>query len=208
VKALLGALAVVAGALCLFQATLATSALPSTAVFVELAGGHCSGTNIGGGRILTAAHCLDGNAAWVVRTETGVSFPATEVIWSNSEADVGVLRVPGFAGLAGSKLACRDPEIGEELFANANPYGYRFVRAWGRVAQVPRFFDGGVNEPTWQRVFDIDITTGPGASGAALYDAKGSVVGVLVGALELKYPVHTFAVAVPGKTVCDVTPRR
>jgi hypothetical protein len=139
VKALLGALAVVAGALCLFQATLATSALPSTAVFVELAGGHCSGPTSAAAVSSLPRIVLTATQRGVVRTETGVSFPATEVIWSNSEADVGVLRVPGFAGLAGSKLACRDPEIGEELFANANPYGYRFVRAWGARRASPAF---------------------------------------------------------------------
>src|SRR6478609_4168291 len=64
----------------------------SASVRLDIAGGNgtCSATHIGGGRFLTAAHCL-GHGNIEIKTDRGVSATA-EPLWGNKLYDLALLR--------------------------------------------------------------------------------------------------------------------
>lgn len=72
--------------------------LASFSVKIDMDEGHGSGSHIGSGFVLTAAHVVDGRAPKVV-TSAGNRQDA-EILWINRQYDVALLRIHDFDGIA------------------------------------------------------------------------------------------------------------
>lgn len=185
-------------------AALTASVTPAaeSVVKVKDGAGHGSGVHIGNGYVLTAAHVVRDKKTMTLRVASGAEATA-EVLWSNSEYDVALLHTG--APLKGSShLQCREPEVGEDVSAIGNPIGFEFVSAFGRVSGAAREYK------PWKSVMITDMTTVMGQSGGAIFDAKGNVVGIVVGVGVMPLPAGFFLVpsltgygiAVPGDVIC------
>jgi S1-C subfamily serine protease len=184
----------------------------ATAVGPELAGSSvqlrvergafCSATHIGGGRFITAAHCM-AFPQFSVRTDKDDTAPA-EVLWKNELYDLALVRAGGL-NVARAEIDCRLAQPGTSVYAVGNPLGLEFVRTGGTV--ISKEITGAVTvgyTETWKERIVADITIAPGSSGGGLFDTEtGSLVGVNVGI----YSGFRYAVAVPSTTVCAMLGR-
>lgn len=147
-----------------------------------------SGVHVGNGVIITAAHVVKGVKALTVGLSDAVKLPAT-VLLEDAVHDIAIISVKKPEALESAHLACRVAKSGEEISAIGHPGGTVFVETWGHIAGAPR--EAG----PWKLVLPIDARIAPGNSGGPLFDAKGEVVGVVVG-IQL-VPVDLFGPSVP-----------
>jgi S1-C subfamily serine protease len=177
-----------------FEPYQATSLLPSPHVKITRSdGGHGSGTHLGDGFILTANHVVDKDGAIEVVTLSGDTYKA-EIVLQSADTDTAVIRIIGPHKLAVAYTQCRDPAVGELVFARGNPHDLINVQTRGYIARK--------SEPTWILAFAviIDMTVAPGMSGGAIQDIRGYIVG-FVSATIVGAPL-TFAV--PPSTFCPL----
>lgn len=180
-------------------------ALLPPVVKVVLKEGHGSGTHIGNGYIVTAAHVVDGATEVRLKTSDGRERPA-DVLWANKTYDVALVRTRKFDNLAASPLSCRVPEVGEKVRAEGNPLAIEFLKSWGAVATSRNKFG------PWAEAIVVDLIVAPGMSGGPLFDEEGNLVGVLVGIplMQLGFgnvSAVGFTYAVPASTVCGLMAR-
>lgn len=167
--------------------------------------GHGSGVHIGDGVILTAGHVVDEpEAKYVIEAADGRKTPA-EVLWSNKAYDIGLLHARG-AALRAASVSCRSPAVGEEVSAVGNPLDYEHVTVSGRVAKEAAEFKQDIG-PSWRSAFTVDITGGPGLSGAPVFDRLGYVIGIVVGGVGVRFPIRSFMLAVPMDAACKLMGR-
>lgn len=197
------AAAVTGGAAVLEQTTTPTAAAGPT-VQLDLDGrGLCAGVHIGGGYILTAAHCFfdpeDKPVAKVhVIAEGGVPRD-TEILWTNRASDVALARTNG-DHLQAAGVSCSDPlTIGEELRGVGHPMRVYHVSTWGRVAGVRR------PEDPWRVAVPVDLSMNPGDSGGPVFNQGGEVVGIMVGGVP--GPGGSVNFIVPASELCRLTGR-
>lgn len=213
------ALRVVALSLSVVIAALALSKLPalsgqtSTAmagpgVKLELDGGHGSGTYLGNGVILTAAHVARASkdGKFTVKSDDQKERPAT-VLWANDTYDIALIRLDDtHANIRTATLACRDPQTAEPIYVDGSPVNQEFLRTWGHVAGSARW-----NEH-WRAVVPTDVTIVPGMSGGGVFDANGDVIGVAVGVMisplsQFESSMTGVTYIVPASAVCMLTGR-
>jgi S1-C subfamily serine protease len=161
--------------------------------------GHGSGTHLGNGYILTAAHVVEGQKTLGIVLDNGKTATA-DVLWASPDYDVALIRAP-IGDLAGSShLACRSPAVGETIHSSGNPGPLDFITTWGRVAGAARAF------APWKSVFIVDAAIIPGVSGGPVYDGNGDVIGVNVGVMlsqvGFEASLTNLGFIVPGSTVC------
>lgn len=171
---------------------------------IIVADGHGSGFHIGHGYVLTAAHVV--GAQKVVKTLNSLRGTGeAEVLWSNTNYDVALLRIRGEALPAAATLSCRAPRPGESVEARGNPLNLEFVSTWGKVAGAKLGFG------PWRALVPMNIAIVPGQSGGPLYDANGYVVGMNVGVMVVPTGFSGSLVgigyAVPGSALCEVMGR-
>ncbi|MGA1207384.1 MAG: S1C family serine protease [Litorivicinaceae bacterium] len=123
--------------------------------------------------ILTAAHVVDRATRIDVRLSDGRIVPAQRLI-SDSETDIALLGV----SIEGPSLAwtALPPQVGAHVCALGNAFGLGISLTCGVVSQV------GVQNIGFNPVEDFiqtDAAVNPGASGGALVNAEGELVGML-----------------------------
>jgi len=182
----------------------AKTQVAGSTVKVLIGGGHGSGTHIGNGYIVTAAHVTDGAKGIKVKGDTGLIVDA-ELLWQNTAYDVALLRIKEVDRFSASPMSCRSPDVGEEVTAKGNPLALEFITTKGRIA-------GSVRQVgPWKTVVVVDLTIVQGNSGGGLFDKDGNLVGVNVGLMVshvgLSPSLVPVTYAVPASTVCYLMAR-
>ena len=129
------------------------------------------------GVIVTNEHVIEGAAEIKVRFADGKSVEA-EVIDSDADTDLAMLRVPA-KGRPFLPLADQDDSmIGETVIAIGNPLGLESTVTVGVLSARDRT----VTSPSTRRVYtdflQTDASINPGNSGGALVDLDGRLVGI------------------------------
>ncbi len=190
-----------------FGASYATTQTPAhmvdATVKIEVDNGFGSGVYVGRGYVLTAAHVVAGQKTVLVKSQSGNTTSA-EVLWSNAEYDVALLR-SDVANVKTAKLSCSDAKVGAKLEAVGNPRNLEFVHMFGRVAGVPR------KVADFKSMAIASMLVVPGMSGGPVLNEEGAIVG-LVSAVRIEpfgmggsmVPISYF---VPGSVVCSLMAR-
>lgn len=176
---------------------------------VKVGGGHGSGTHIGNGFMLTAAHVVTRAKDGKVRllSDRGKEQDG-EVLWRNDGYDIALVRMSDWKGAKASRVSCRRAKEEEPVRVRGNPLSLQFVTTWGRIASVKKI-DAKIK---WRDYLITDFTVQQGMSGGPVYDAKGFLVGVLVGMVGFRVgpfgPVSSqqLAFIVPGDAICGLIP--
>jgi S1-C subfamily serine protease len=136
-----------------------------------------SGVLLPGGRVLTAAHVLDGAERATIEID-GVTAEATVAALDGNGRDVALLDAPALAGIAGAAV----DETGAEQHATVRVIGHPFggPRA-DRTGAVVGWLDAGPLALDGGRVLTLDVVVDEGMSGGPVVDANGAVVGVAIG---------------------------
>ena len=129
------------------------------------------------GLVITNEHVIEGASEITVRFASGATAKA-EVIGSDAESDLALLRVPGH-DLPHLQVAARDDlMIGETMIAIGNPLGLENTVTVGVLSARDRT----VQSPRTRRVYtdflQTDASINPGNSGGALVDLDGRLVGI------------------------------
>ncbi|MEO8503002.1 MAG: trypsin-like peptidase domain-containing protein [Acidobacteriota bacterium] len=129
------------------------------------------------GIVLTNAHVIEGASRIVVTTLNGRELEA-DVLGSDRDADLAVLKVEG-KGLPARPLGkSADLMIGETVVAIGNPFGLSHTVTTGVLSARGR----AVPSENGQRVFtdflQTDASINPGNSGGPLVNLAGDVIGI------------------------------
>jgi len=129
------------------------------------------------GLIVTNEHVIEGAAEIKVRLADGKEQDA-EVIGSDADADLALVRIPA-KGAPHLPLAEQDDlMIGETVIAIGNPLGLENTVTVGVLSARDRT----VNSPNTHRVYtdflQTDASINPGNSGGALVDLDGRLIGI------------------------------
>lgn len=168
---------------------------------------HGSGTYIGRGDIITAAHVAkmakDGKVT--IKTDDQITR-AGFVQWINTDYDVALIHIVVNQDIQVSDIDCNGAPTGAEVYADGNPSNAEFLRAFGHIAGSMR------QVGPWKEVVPTDMTTIPGMSGGGVFDYRAKLVGVNVGVMllpitETSVSVTNFGYIVPSSTVCKLLSR-
>ncbi|HWT54487.1 MAG TPA: Do family serine endopeptidase [Rhodocyclaceae bacterium] len=127
------------------------------------------------GYILTNNHVVDSADQIEVSVDDGRKFKA-EVVGTDPESDLAVLRVPASAKLSPIVFAQpRTLRVGDVVLAIGNPFGVGQTVTSGIVSALDRTHLG-IN--TFEDFIQTDAAINPGNSGGALVDSNGALVGI------------------------------
>ena len=153
-----------------------------------------SGVVIGDGRtIVTAAHVLGQAKDIQVRTSQGVILTA-RLIAADKATDLALLSLK--EPLPALQLA-GDASLGETACAVGNAFGLGISITCGTVSAVNR---SGVGFNSIEDFVQTDAAVNPGASGGALVDSQGRLIGILSAIFTKKSDANVgvnFAVSAP-----------
>lgn len=185
---------------CLSAATVASPIPPPLSAVVQI-DGNCTGFHIGGGRIVTAGHCIGKLAGFKVAVEGGATYAGTLAMYSSHRFadDLAVIRVPELANVAALQVSCgASPPAGTDVHMSGYPGVYGLATVWGKVAGLPR---GYAAIGAWRDALPVNISSYGGFSGSPMMTEDGKVIGVLVGHVR---EAHTLAMAVPAYRLCEM----
>jgi serine protease Do len=129
------------------------------------------------GLIVTNEHVIDGAAEIKVRFLSGREEDA-QVIGSDADADLALLRVPA-RGLPSVRPAdVDDLMIGETMIAIGNPLGLENTVTVGVLSAKDRTVRSPRNSRVYTDFLQTDASINPGNSGGALVDLDGRLVGI------------------------------
>lgn len=149
----------------------------------------CSGTHIGDGYILTAAHCVrflaDGSDVNIKQVREGAHWVETttttgKVQWKDEVTDLAILWVPDSSIFATAEICRRDVVMGEKVVAFGNP-------AMLHDTMLPGVVNQPIRKVTIDRerlYFQINSGLVGGISGGAVYDRTGCLIGVAAASLQ------------------------
>lgn len=131
-----------------------------------------SGVSLGGGLIVTADHVIGPAKTVRVRLADG-TVTAAEILLRDPETDIAVLKI---SQQIPSLEPAGDPVPGTPVCAIGNAFGLGLSVTCGVVSAVHR---AGVGFNPIEDFVQSDTVVNPGASGGALIDAEGRLVGML-----------------------------
>jgi S1-C subfamily serine protease len=124
--------------------------------------------------ILTAAHVVNNATRVQVREGDGGLLRDADVVWTDNDADIALLSSeklrPAF------QLKALDPLPGEHVCVIANPFGLGISMSCGVVSGPHR---RGIGFNAVEDFIQTDAAVNPGASGGALVNAKGELLGMI-----------------------------
>jgi len=125
-----------------------------------------------GGLLATALHVVDRAEAITVRLADGRRYPA-ELVAGDGASDLALLRIPvDLPPLAPAP----EPALGAPVCAVGNAFGLDLSVTCGVVSAVRR---SGIGFNPVEDFIQTDASVNPGASGGALVDQEGRLVGLL-----------------------------
>jgi serine protease Do len=164
--------------------------------------GHGSGSYLGDGVYLTAAHVTAGEGhTFVIKHQNGYQIHVLDVR-SDAERDVALL----FAGegvdlIPPVNLFCGYRGIGSDVYSKGYPMSLGLVETKGTIASVASPW------ATWKSVYRTDVALGPGMSGGPVFDAYGNQVAINIGMalMPLGFSASTMGLnlIVPTVEVCN-----
>jgi serine protease Do len=129
------------------------------------------------GIVLTNAHVIEGASRIVVTVRDGREIEA-EVLGSDHDADLAVLKV-GVRGLPAVPLGkSSDLMIGETVVAIGNPFGLSHSVTAGVLSAVGRTVPSQSGERLFTDFLQTDASINPGNSGGPLVNIAGEVIGI------------------------------
>lgn len=128
---------------------------------------------------------------------------AAEVILSDRESDLAVLRLRGAEGLPHLELADSDQlQVGDLVLAIGNPFGVGQTVSQGIVSALAR---SGIAVGSGRGYFiQTDAAINPGNSGGGLVDLSGRLVGINTAILTRTGGSHGIGFAIPANLVAQV----
>ena len=128
------------------------------------------------GVILTNEHVIRGAAEIHVVLADGRRLDA-EVVGSDADNDLAVLRVPSKTPLPAARLgSSSDLMIGEKVIAIGSPFGLKKTVTVGVVSATGRSFKA--EGRTFNDFVQTDASINPGNSGGPLLNVDGEVIGI------------------------------
>ncbi len=129
------------------------------------------------GIVVTNAHVIEGASRIVVNTLDGRELEA-DVLGSDRDADLAVLKVAA-SGLPAVPLGqSADLLMGETVIAVGNPFGLGHTVTTGVLSARGRSVPGESGEATYTDFLQTDASINPGNSGGPLVNLSGQVIGV------------------------------
>lgn len=125
-----------------------------------------------GTMLLTADHVLGQARGVRLRFSDGRVLPA-EIIFRDAETDLAILRAPEALP---PLVFAPQPGLGAPVCALGNGFGLGISLSCGVVSATAR---GGVGFNAVEDFIQTDAAVNPGASGGALIDSEGRIVGIL-----------------------------
>jgi S1-C subfamily serine protease len=124
--------------------------------------------------ILTAAHVVDRATRVQIRESEAAPLLDAEVLWKDHDADIALLKTENARRVF--HLTARSPKPGEHVCAIGNPFGLGVSMSCG-VVSGPNRLDLGFNPI--EDFIQTDAAVNPGASGGALVNADGKLLGMI-----------------------------
>jgi serine protease Do len=131
----------------------------------------------GDGLIVTNEHVIEGTAEIKVRFADGKTLEA-EVIGSDADADLALLRVPVKGGPHLPLTEKDDLMIGETVIAIGNPFGLENSVTVGVLSARDRTVTSSNTHRVYTDFLQTDASINPGNSGGALLDLDGRLIGI------------------------------
>jgi serine protease DegS len=154
------------------------------------------------GLILTNNHVINGADRIAVLLYDG-RVTAAELIGTDSENDLAVLRIQ-LENISAITLADSDKvRVGDVVLAIGNPFGVGQSVSQGIVSATGRW-NVGISEEAYRENFiQTDAAINPGNSGGALVDAYGNLIGINTAVLDESNTSAGISFAVPAKTAME-----
>jgi S1-C subfamily serine protease len=154
------------------------------------------------GYIVTNDHVV-GNANAVEVTFSDKTTVSAEVVGTDPDSDLAVIRVAKVPGKTYPALAFADPEklaVGQKVLAIGNPFGLGGSLTTGIVSSIERV----IRTQTDRLIKDIiqtDAAINPGNSGGPLLDSQGRLIGINSQIISRSGGSHGIGFAISVKTV-------
>jgi Do/DeqQ family serine protease len=152
------------------------------------------------GYLLTNEHVIDG-AQTIEVTIMGQSKPvAAQVVGSDKDLDLAVLKINDGSNLPYLKLGDSDKiRLGDWAIAIGNPYGLDHTVTVGVISAKGRSMT--IESRSYRNLLQTDASINPGNSGGPLLDLAGDVIGINTAVNE---QAQGIGFAIPSNTVNDV----
>jgi serine protease Do len=155
------------------------------------------------GIIATNNHVVAGATALEVTLQDGRRL-AAEVVGTDPETDLALLRVRA-EGLQAAKLGdSKALEPGDWVVAIGNPFGLDHSVTVGVVSATGR---SGIGVANYENFIQTDAAINPGNSGGPLVNLDGEVIGINTAIRSSNGGSDGISFAIPSKTLADVLPK-
>ncbi len=144
------------------------------------------------GYVVTNSHVVENAEQVTVKLSDGRTIRNVEVIGSDPETDLAVLKI-GADGLVAAPWGNSDAlEVGEAVLAVGNPYRLARTVTAGIISAKER--PGMVGSLAHQKCLQTDAAVNPGNSGGPLVNMDGQVVGINTAIVGQSYRGISFAI--------------